>query len=108
MLVVAGGPATAASAGCDLCPPDCEMTVQDTAALGASADSHQSPARPQDGSQTPCKQVVMCQATAVATVPHVAVVFARLSQDATRRPWRNAVAEPSQPPDQVLRPPIRL
>lgn len=109
MLVIAGSPAVAAGAGCDPCPPNCEMMLQDAAASGASGDSHPSPAHSEDGSQTPCKQVVMCQAAAAAPAPELgAVVFARLSHDAARRPWRNAVATPSRPPDQVLRPPIRL
>lgn len=108
MLVVAGGPAVAAAASCDPCPPDCEMMLQDAAASAASADSHGSPARPQDGSQTPCNQAVMCQASVAAAVPQVAVEFARLPKDGAERPWRNSVAGPSRPPDQVLRPPIRL
>lgn len=108
MLVIAGSPAAAASAGCDPCPPDCEMMLQDAATSGASADSHPSPAHPQDGSQTLCKQAVMCQAPAATPVPQVAVVFARLSEDVARRPWLNVLAAPSRPPDQVLRPPILL
>jgi hypothetical protein len=107
MLVVVGAPAVAA-ASCDPCPPDCEMMLQATASPATSADGHQSPGHPPDGKQTPCKQMVICQASVAAPIPQVAVAFARLSQDEARRPWRNAVAAPSHPPDQVLRPPIRL
>lgn len=108
MFVIAAGPAVAASDRCDPCPSDCEMMQQDAAVSGASAASHPSPGHPQDGSNSPCKQLVMCQTSAAVAAPQVAVIFARLSRDVARRPWRNAVATPSRPPDQVLRPPIRL
>jgi hypothetical protein len=105
MLVIGGGPARAASEGCDPCPPDCPMMAQ---MATATADHHGAPAKG-DKADDPCKPGPLCQTTAAAIAAPAlsgAPVYLATVGDALR-PLRQLPAT-SRPPDRSLRPPIQL